>query len=192
MRPGSGRRSQRFRAIPRISMACSAKKPSSPRLARRISREAFVRRRRRHLDAIPHGVRRADPDRQGRAGRLRHHHRGIQQRRSCCDPARQRRGRDCHRRDTHIEEDAANCSRLAPITSSPPEKRTCRRESPRSPPGKGARIIFDPVAGPYVETLGSRGAPGGTIFVYGGLSMEPTPFPLMSALPKGLSSGDIR
>jgi len=53
--------------------------------------------------------------------------------------------------------------------------------------GKGARIIFDPVAGPYLETLAAAAAPGGTIFEYGGLSMQPTPFPFMQALPKGLS-----
>ena len=53
--------------------------------------------------------------------------------------------------------------------------------------GKGARVIFDPVAGPYVETLAKAAAPGGIIFEYGALSMEPTPFPLMAALPKGLS-----
>jgi NADPH:quinone reductase-like Zn-dependent oxidoreductase len=53
--------------------------------------------------------------------------------------------------------------------------------------GKGARVIFDPVAGPYVETLAKAAAPGGIIFEYGGLSMQPTPFPLMAALPKGLS-----
>jgi NADPH:quinone reductase-like Zn-dependent oxidoreductase len=52
---------------------------------------------------------------------------------------------------------------------------------------KGARIIFDPVAGPYIETLAAAAAPGGTIFEYGALSMQPTPFPLMAALGKGLS-----
>jgi NADPH:quinone reductase-like Zn-dependent oxidoreductase len=53
--------------------------------------------------------------------------------------------------------------------------------------GKGSRVIFDPVAGPYIETLATAAAPGGTIFEYGALSMEPTPFPLFSALGKGLS-----
>lgn len=53
--------------------------------------------------------------------------------------------------------------------------------------GKGARIIFDPVAGPYVEKLALAAAPGGIIFEYGGLSMKPTPFPLLTALGKGLS-----
>ncbi len=53
--------------------------------------------------------------------------------------------------------------------------------------GKGARIIFDPVAGPYIETLAAAAAPGGIIFVYGGLSMQPAPFPMMHAISKGLS-----
>jgi len=53
--------------------------------------------------------------------------------------------------------------------------------------GKGARIIFDPVAGPYVETLAEAAAPGGIIYEYGNLSMQPTPFPLLAALRRGLS-----
>jgi len=53
--------------------------------------------------------------------------------------------------------------------------------------GKGARIIFDPVAGPFLETLAKAAAPGATIFEYGALSLQPTPFPLFTALGKGLS-----
>jgi NADPH:quinone reductase-like Zn-dependent oxidoreductase len=52
--------------------------------------------------------------------------------------------------------------------------------------GRGARIVFDPVAGPFVETLADATQHGGTIFVYGILSMKPTPFPLFRALGKGL------
>lgn len=52
--------------------------------------------------------------------------------------------------------------------------------------GQGARVIFDPVAGPYVETLAAAAARWGTIFIYGRLSMQPTPFP-MEAIGKGLS-----
>ena len=52
--------------------------------------------------------------------------------------------------------------------------------------GKLARIVFDPVAGKFVETLAEATAPGGTIFEYGSLSMEPTPFPLMQSIGKGL------
>jgi NADPH:quinone reductase-like Zn-dependent oxidoreductase len=53
--------------------------------------------------------------------------------------------------------------------------------------GQGARLIFDPIAGPGVEKLAEAAAFEGIIFEYGALSMEPTPFPLMSALPKGLT-----
>jgi len=53
--------------------------------------------------------------------------------------------------------------------------------------GHGTRIIFDPVAGPYLERLAEAAAPGGIIFEYGALSPEPTPFPLFPVLGKGLS-----
>jgi NADPH:quinone reductase-like Zn-dependent oxidoreductase len=52
--------------------------------------------------------------------------------------------------------------------------------------GKGARVIFDPVGGPFVEKLAAAAAIGGIVFEYGLLSLKPTPFPLFSALPKGL------
>jgi len=51
---------------------------------------------------------------------------------------------------------------------------------------KGARVTFDPVAGPFVEKLALAAATGGTIVEYGLLSMQPTPFPLLTALGKGL------
>lgn len=53
--------------------------------------------------------------------------------------------------------------------------------------GKGARLIFDPVAGPFVEKLASAAAQGGLIIEYGALSMQPTPFPLRTMLGKGVS-----
>lgn len=53
--------------------------------------------------------------------------------------------------------------------------------------GKGARIVFDPVAGPFLETLAAATATGGTIFEYGALSTQPTPFPLFAVLGKGLT-----
>ncbi len=53
--------------------------------------------------------------------------------------------------------------------------------------GKGARVIFDPVAGPYVETLAEAAAQGGIIYEYGNLSLQPTPFPLLASLRRGLS-----
>lgn len=53
--------------------------------------------------------------------------------------------------------------------------------------GKGVRLTFDPVAGPFVEKLALGAAPGGFIFLYGLLSGQETPFPLRPALGKGLS-----
>jgi len=53
--------------------------------------------------------------------------------------------------------------------------------------GKGANLVFDPVAGPFLEKLARAAAPGATIFEYGLLSGQPTPFPLIDALGKGLS-----
>jgi len=52
---------------------------------------------------------------------------------------------------------------------------------------KGARIIFDAVAGKGIVALAQAAAQRGTIFVYGALGAEPTPFPLFTALVKGLS-----
>lgn len=53
--------------------------------------------------------------------------------------------------------------------------------------GKGTRIIFDPVAGPYVETLAAGAAQDALLFIYGGLSAQPTPFPLIQSFRTGLS-----
>jgi NADPH:quinone reductase-like Zn-dependent oxidoreductase len=47
-------------------------------------------------------------------------------------------------------------------------------------------VIFDPVGGPFLEELAEVAAKGGIVFEYGLLSMRPTPFPLFTALPKGL------
>jgi NADPH:quinone reductase-like Zn-dependent oxidoreductase len=52
--------------------------------------------------------------------------------------------------------------------------------------GCGARIVFDPVAGPGVETLAQAMSSGGTLFVYGNLSGQPTPFPRLM-LKNGLN-----
>jgi NADPH:quinone reductase-like Zn-dependent oxidoreductase len=52
--------------------------------------------------------------------------------------------------------------------------------------GKGACVVFDPVGGPMAEKLAEAAAPQAIIFEYGGLSMQPTTFPLLNALRKGL------
>ena len=53
--------------------------------------------------------------------------------------------------------------------------------------GKGARVIFDPVGGPFVEKLAEAAAEGGILFQYGGLAMKPTPYPARPAMMKGLT-----
>ncbi len=53
--------------------------------------------------------------------------------------------------------------------------------------GQGADVVFDPVAGPMLDALAQATKPGRTVFVYGALSRDPTPFPLMPALGRGLS-----
>ncbi len=53
--------------------------------------------------------------------------------------------------------------------------------------GRGTDIIFDPVAGPFLEKLAQAAAPGAVIFEYGALSLAPTPYPLFDALGKGLT-----
>ena len=53
--------------------------------------------------------------------------------------------------------------------------------------GKGARIVFDPIGGKGIEALAAAASFGGTIFEYGALAADPTPFPLFAALGKGLA-----
>jgi NADPH:quinone reductase-like Zn-dependent oxidoreductase len=53
--------------------------------------------------------------------------------------------------------------------------------------GKGARVAFDPVGGPYVDTLASAMAEDGVIIIYGSLSGQPTPYPHWPAAMKSLS-----
>jgi NADPH:quinone reductase-like Zn-dependent oxidoreductase len=53
--------------------------------------------------------------------------------------------------------------------------------------GKGARVIFDPVAGPFVEKLAEAAAYHGILIEYGSLSLQPTPFPLFASMEKQLT-----
>ena len=50
----------------------------------------------------------------------------------------------------------------------------------------GVRVAFDAVAGPAFEPLTAVMSPGGILIEYGGLSPEPTPFPLFNVLTKSL------
>ncbi len=53
--------------------------------------------------------------------------------------------------------------------------------------GQGARLAFDPVAGPFLEKLADAAAPGAVIFEYGALYPAPTVFPLLATVAKGLT-----
>lgn len=51
----------------------------------------------------------------------------------------------------------------------------------------GVRVVFDAVGGPAFEPLTAAMSPGGILIEYGGLSAEPTPFPLINVLGKSLT-----
>lgn len=53
--------------------------------------------------------------------------------------------------------------------------------------GKGVRVVFDPVGGPFVEKLANATAEEGILFIYGSLSGQPTPYPHWPAALKSLS-----
>jgi NADPH:quinone reductase-like Zn-dependent oxidoreductase len=53
--------------------------------------------------------------------------------------------------------------------------------------GKGARIVFDPVGGPYVETLAQAMAEDGLLMIYGSLSGKPTTHPHWASAFKAIS-----
>lgn len=52
---------------------------------------------------------------------------------------------------------------------------------------RGARVVFDPVGGSFVENWVQAMADRGMLILYGGLSGQPTPYPHMTAALKGLS-----
>ncbi|TPN44517.1 zinc-dependent alcohol dehydrogenase family protein [Mesorhizobium sp. B1-1-9] len=51
----------------------------------------------------------------------------------------------------------------------------------------GVRVVLDAVGGPIFEPLTAAMSPGGILIEYGGLSREPTPFPLAEVLGKTLT-----
>ncbi|KQV01417.1 NADPH:quinone reductase [Mesorhizobium sp. Root695] len=52
---------------------------------------------------------------------------------------------------------------------------------------EGVRVVFDPIGGPIFESLTAAMSRGGILIEYGGLSREPTPFPLSAVLAKRLT-----
>jgi NADPH:quinone reductase-like Zn-dependent oxidoreductase len=53
--------------------------------------------------------------------------------------------------------------------------------------GKGADMVFDPVAGPAINELADACGRFAQLFIYGVLDTKATPFPLFAALSKGLT-----
>jgi NADPH2:quinone reductase len=52
--------------------------------------------------------------------------------------------------------------------------------------GKGFRVALDPIAGPGLAGLAEAAGQGATVVVYGQLSRDPAPFPLLAVLRKHL------
>jgi NADPH:quinone reductase-like Zn-dependent oxidoreductase len=52
--------------------------------------------------------------------------------------------------------------------------------------GKGARVVFDPVGGPTMETLMRAMMPHGIVFIYGALSPEPTTVSPLEMIAKSI------
>ena len=52
---------------------------------------------------------------------------------------------------------------------------------------KGARVVFDPVGGPTIAKLAAAMAEHGILILFGALSTEPTPLPLVEVLSKLLT-----
>jgi NADPH:quinone reductase-like Zn-dependent oxidoreductase len=53
--------------------------------------------------------------------------------------------------------------------------------------GAGARLVFDPIAGPMLGQLAEAAAQGATIFEYGLLDASGAPYPLVQSMLKGLT-----
>jgi NADPH:quinone reductase-like Zn-dependent oxidoreductase len=67
------------------------------------------------------------------------------------------------------------------------EKQKLEEEVQRITAGKGAKVAFDPIAGPIVASLAASMARGGWLILYGNLSGEAqnTAFPFLPSLSKG-------
>jgi len=86
---------------------------------------------------------------------------------------------------THAKSDALRAQGAAQVVATEEEDLVERVMAITG--GKGAYVAFDPVGGPYVETLAMALRPRGILFVYGGLSEQPTPYPHWPMAFKGCS-----
>lgn len=71
------------------------------------------------------------------------------------------------------------------VVASAEEDLTARLQQIGGP--RGIRVVFDPIGGPIFEALTAAMARGGILIEYGGLSRDPTPFPLPAVLGKSLT-----
>lgn len=88
---------------------------------------------------------------------------------------------------THAKADALKAQGAAHVIATEEEDLVARTMEITA--GKGARCAFDPVGGPYVDTLAQALAERGILFVYGGLGEQPTPYPHW---PMAMKGGSMR
>lgn len=86
---------------------------------------------------------------------------------------------------TSAKKQALLASGAAHVVASAEEDLEARLKEIAGP--QGVRIVFDPVGGPIFGPLTAAMSPAGILFEYGGLSQEPTPFPLFTVLGKMLT-----
>ncbi|MDP3176074.1 MAG: zinc-dependent alcohol dehydrogenase family protein [Phenylobacterium sp.] len=67
------------------------------------------------------------------------------------------------------------------------EEQDIKAEVARITGGKGVELIFDPVAGPFAETLFECLADDGTLMIYGGMANQPHIFPRQLSIRKNLT-----
>ena len=80
---------------------------------------------------------------------------------------------------------ALNDAGAAFVVASAEEDLTTRLNELAGP--QGVRVVLDPIGGPIFEPLTAGMSRGGILIEYGGLSREPTPFPLPAVLTKTLT-----
>lgn len=86
---------------------------------------------------------------------------------------------------TSAKRHALRAAGAADVIASAEEDIRSRLEDIAGP--NGVRVVFDAVGGPMFEPLTAAMSPGGVLIEYGGLSPEPTPFPLVNVLAKSLT-----
>ncbi|MDP3175445.1 MAG: zinc-dependent alcohol dehydrogenase family protein [Phenylobacterium sp.] len=67
------------------------------------------------------------------------------------------------------------------------EEQDLKAEVARITDGKGVRLIFDPVAGPFAETLFECLTDDGVLMIYGGMANLPATFPRQLAIRRNLT-----